>query len=125
MIAAPVPAPVGVGAGAAVVPGPHAKGATMVIEYLTFEIEPADLASWLEVEERTWSRFLERQPGFVRKQMWVERGETRLVHAVIWWADQASWNACAGPALAAVDEAMGPWFRDAISCRVFEVVRDC
>ena len=96
----------------------------MIVEYLTFAIDAADMAPWLDAEERTWSRFLERQPGFVRKQMWAEEGRTGVVHAVIWWADQASWDACNGPALAAVDESMGPWFRHPTSCRTFAVVRD-
>lgn len=96
----------------------------MVVEYLTFEVDPADRARWLEVEERTWSRFLERQPGFVSKQMWVERDHVHLVHAVIVWADEASWQAIPAAELAAIDESMGPWFREP-TCRVFDVIRDC
>lgn len=96
----------------------------MVIELLTFAVDAVDLDAWLAVEGRTWSRFLEQRPGFVRKQMWVERGDTDRVHAVIWWVDQAAWDATNGPELAAVDESMGAWFREALTCRVFDVVRD-
>lgn len=96
----------------------------MVVEYLTFAVEPTELARWLEVEEQIWSRFLEQQPGFVRKQMWVERGDEPHVHAVIWWRDMDAWQAVGAEAVARVDELMGPWLREAISCRTFDVVRD-
>lgn len=96
----------------------------MVVEYLTFAVEPGELARWLEVEERIWSRFLEEQPGFVRKQMWVERGDEPHVHAVIWWRDMDAWQAVGADAVARVDELMGPWLREAVSCRTFDVVRD-
>lgn len=96
----------------------------MVIEYLTFIIDPAERDGWLAVEEQTWSRFLERQTGFVSKQMWVERDQPGAVHAVIVWQDEASWHAIPHDELAAVDQAMGSWMRDP-TCRVFDVIRDC
>lgn len=96
----------------------------MVIEYLTFIIDPSELAEWLAVEEQTWSRFLERQPGFVSKQMWVERDLPNEIHAVITWQDEASWHAIAHDDLAEVDRSMGAWMREP-TCRVFDVIRDC
>jgi len=42
----------------------------MVVEFLTFTVPPHELDQWLAVEQQHWSRFLARQPGFVRKQMW-------------------------------------------------------
>ncbi len=95
----------------------------MVVEYLTFVVDPADRAEWLEVEEATWSRFLERQPGYVRKQVWVERGLLDHVHAIIWWESEELWQAIPADELAAVDRAMGQWYREC-SCRVFDVLRD-
>ena len=53
----------------------------MVIEFLTFAVTPDERVEWMEVEEPTWSRFLERQPGFVRKQLWVDVDEEQHVHA--------------------------------------------
>lgn len=51
----------------------------MVIEYLTFTVAADDQPAWLEVEEATWSRFLEGQPGFVAKQMWRERDRPDVI----------------------------------------------
>jgi uncharacterized protein (TIGR03792 family) len=95
----------------------------VVVEYLTFVVDPADRAEWLEVEEATWSRFLERQPGYVGKQVWAERGLVDHVHAIIWWESEELWQAIPADELEAVDRAMGRWYREC-SCRVFEVLRD-
>lgn len=96
----------------------------MVVEFLTFEVDPAERDEWLRVEESVWSRFLETVPGFVSKQMWVERDEPAKVHAVIVWRDDQSWAAVGAERCAEVDARMGTWFRDA-TCRTFDIVRDC
>ncbi|MDH3753106.1 MAG: TIGR03792 family protein [Acidimicrobiia bacterium] len=96
----------------------------MVIELLTFTVSPVDRAQWLEVEERTWSRFLESQDGFVRKEMWVSAADESQVHAVIWWASLAQWKAIGPDAVRAVDDRMGEWFREP-TVRTFDVVREC
>ena len=56
--------------------------------------------------------------------MWVERDRPDEVHAVITWQDDESWLAIAQAELAAVDQSMGTWRRDA-TCRVFDVIREC
>ena len=96
----------------------------MVIEYLTFHIDPTERDTWMAAEEVTWSRFLEQQPGFVAKQMWVERDRPDEVIAVITWQDEASWHAIPADELAAVDASMGAAFLNATSCRVFDVIRN-
>ena len=96
----------------------------MIIEFLTFRLTPGELADWLPHDEAAWSRFLERQDGFVSKQIWVERGVADEVHAVITWRDEASWKAIPQADLDAVDRALGPWVRTP-SCRTFDLVRDC
>ncbi len=95
----------------------------MVIEMLTFAVSAADRPEWLEVEEQTWSRFLEQQSGFVRKEMWVEQDDPDHVHAVIWWETMEQWKAIGREAVAAIDDSMGEWFRPA-TMRVYDVVRD-
>ena len=96
----------------------------MVIEMLTFAIDPTQRDAWLAKEERVWSRFLERQPGFVRQEMWVSAGDDDEVHAVIWWESMQAWKAISAEAVAAVDEQMGEWFREP-SMRAFHVLREC
>lgn len=94
----------------------------MVVELLTFEVEPAERDEWLRIEESVWSRFLERQPGFVRKEMWMGPDDSSAVHAVIWWESMASWKAIGPDTVAEVDEQMGEWLRVA-TCQALEVLR--
>ncbi len=96
----------------------------MVIEMLTFAVGAAERTEWLVVEERTWSRFLEQQPGFVRKEMWVEEGDDDHVHAVIWWESMELWKAVGPDEAAAVDASMGEWMRET-TMRVHHVIREC
>lgn len=94
----------------------------MVVEFLTFSVPENELDEWLVVEERHWSRFLERQDGFVRKEMWRSQAEPTTVHAVIWWESLEQWQAIPTAELDAVAAAMGTDERPA-TCQAFEVVR--
>jgi uncharacterized protein (TIGR03792 family) len=94
----------------------------MVIEFLTFRVDPAERAEWLPVEEETWTRFLERQPGFVRKELWTNRDDPFEVHAIIWWQNQESWFSITAAQVDQVDAAMGPWLRPATSMRIYDVI---
>ena len=96
----------------------------MVVEMLTFEVAPSERDAWLSVEEQVWSRFLEAQPGFVRKEMWVSSDNPVSVHAVIWWESLEQWKAITPAQVADVDARMGEWFRDA-TVQAFDMVRDC
>lgn len=104
--------------------------APMVVELLTFTVPPDELDGWLEVEEQHWTRFLERQPGFVRKEMWrgttVEGAEPpagpERIHAVIWWRSVEEWKAIPADELQRVVEAMGPHERTAV-CHAYDVLR--
>lgn len=102
----------------------------MIVEFLTFSVPPDELEEWLQVEERHWTRFLERQPGFVRKEMWrgadVEgaepAGPVDRVHAVIWWSSVEAWKAIPTEELERVVEAMGPYERTP-TCLAYDVLR--
>ncbi len=95
----------------------------MVIEFLTFHVEPSERHEWLHREEQHWSRFLERQPGFVRKEIWEPADSPAVIHAVIWWESMEHWKAIPQDELDEVATAMGEWERPA-TCGVFEVLRE-
>jgi uncharacterized protein (TIGR03792 family) len=104
----------------------------MVVEFLTFVVPAEERTEWLEIEEQHWSRFLERQPGFVRKEIWVpevhlnsdDSSTAHLkVHAVIWWESLEAWQAIPQDQLDAVAQAMGPHERAAV-CETFTVQRE-
>ncbi len=94
----------------------------MVVEFLTFTVPVDERDEWLRVEEQHWSRFLERQPGFVRKEMWADVDDPTALHAVIWWASMDAWTSIPQDALDEVIAAMGPHERTA-TCVAYDVVR--
>ena len=94
----------------------------MVIEFLSFAIDPVDVDEWVDADERTWTAFLSTQDGFLGKQVWVERDHPGTVHAVIAWRDEAAWQAIPADQLDAVDALMGEW-RRVPSARIFDVHR--
>ncbi len=96
----------------------------MVIEFLTFRIDPDDRAEWLSHEEHHWSRFLEQQDGFVSKQMWAPVDDPTTVHAVIWWESEDHWKSIPRDELDAVAAAMGPHEREP-TMTAYRVIREC
>ena len=103
--------------------GPRLATVTqMVIEWLTFAVPADEQDEWLDIEESIWTRFLETQPGFVRKEVWVEDNSPDLVHAVIWWESLALWKQITPEQVDAVDQRMGKAWR-ACTMRVYDVRR--
>jgi len=94
----------------------------MVIEWLTFEVPAHEQDEWLDIEEGIWTRFLEVQPGFVRKEVWVEDSSPDLVHAVIWWESLAQWKQITPEQVDEVDQRMGQAWR-ACTMKVYDVRR--
>lgn len=94
----------------------------MVVEFLTFTVAVDELERWLEIEQRHWTRFLEQQAGFVRKEMWRSQDDPNIVHAAIWWESMADWKSIPAADLDRIVVDMGKHER-AASCVAFDVVR--
>lgn len=94
-----------------------------VIEFLTFRVPVAEREEWLRIEEQHWSRYLELQDGFIRKEVWVAADDPESVHAVIWWETLEQWKAIPAEGLAAVERAMGDHERTA-TCNTYELLRN-
>lgn len=94
----------------------------MVIEMLTFDIPSDEQPEWLALEEQVWSRFLEQQPGFVGKEIWIEDVRPDQILVVIWWESMDLWKRITPEQVAEVDQGMGDAWRDC-TMRVFEVAR--
>jgi len=95
----------------------------MVVELLTFMV-PSDLVErWLRADAEVWTSFLEKQPGFVRKEVWQSdrelsrlAGDTnpieaceghQMYQAVIWWESLESWKAIDSQQVDSIDAGMG------------------
>ena len=93
----------------------------MIVEFLTFSVDAADLPRWLEVEREVWTGYLQTVPGFVRKEVWQDPARADSVHAVIWWESRQAWQAISREQVAAVDERVGEGYREP-TAREFTVV---
>jgi uncharacterized protein (TIGR03792 family) len=94
----------------------------MVVEFLTFTVPVDELDSWLTIEREHWTRFLERQEGFVRKEMWRSQDDPTAVHAVIWWETMEHWKSIPDSELDRIIAAMGEHERPA-TCVAYDVLR--
>ncbi|MEM7287210.1 MAG: TIGR03792 family protein [Actinomycetota bacterium] len=94
----------------------------MVVEMLSFDVDPQVRGAWLEADARVWTAFLETCDGFVRKEVWVDADdEGAPVRVVIWWGSMAQWKAVGPEAVAEADARMGDLAVEP-TCRAFEVV---
>lgn len=101
-------------------PHRHLGSAPMVVELLTFRIDPVDHAAWLAADAEVWTAFLATVDGFEAKQVWVADDDPWRVEAVIWWRSKADWDAVTPEQVAAVDAAMGELRREP-TCRSLRV----
>ena len=81
----------------------------MVIEFLTFTVPTSIQKQWKALDEAVWTRFLEKQEGFVQKELWQSPEDTEKLHAVIWWRDKDSWKAITDEQIRIVDMEMGDY----------------
>ena len=95
----------------------------MVIEFLTFTVPTSVQNHWKALDEAVWTRFLEKQEGFVRKELWQSPGNPEKLHAVIWWRDKDSWKAISDEQIGIVDKGMGDYLIEP-EMREFLVITD-
>lgn len=93
----------------------------MIVERLTFAIDPLHLDDWIRVDHDVWTAHLVTRVGFLGKQVWAERG-TNLVHAIVLWENEADMLAMTTNDVAELDREMASWHRVA-TVEVFDVLR--
>lgn len=94
----------------------------MVVEFLSFRVPADERDRWLDMDAEHWTAFLEKRPGFVRKEVWVDAEDPEAVTAVIWWRTLEEWRSIPQEELDTVIERMGPYERSA-RLTTFDVVR--
>jgi uncharacterized protein (TIGR03792 family) len=74
----------------------------MVIEWLTFEMEPQHRATFIERDTEIWTAALQQYPGFLSKEVWIAPDHAGQVNLVIRWATREQWKAVPAAALAEI-----------------------
>jgi uncharacterized protein (TIGR03792 family) len=84
----------------------------MYIEYLRFQIKPGFQERFIQLDEELWTRSLSQNPGFHKKEVWLNPEDPTDLVIVIWWSDREQWKAIPNAELQAIDqritEAIGP-----------------
>ncbi len=78
----------------------------MVIEWLQFNVPPEKRSAFLERDEAVWTQGLQKYPGFIGKETWIDPQTTNII-LVIRWETRQQWKAIPQADLDALDRQMG------------------
>ena len=65
---------------------------SMVIEWLEFTMNPEARDRFVQLDLEIWNPFLQTKPGFLRKQIWLDRNDTHRVIIMVEWSDRKLWK---------------------------------
>lgn len=78
----------------------------MVIEWLKFQVPPERWEAFIQRDEEVWTAGLQKFPGFLGKEVWIEPEQNEVV-LVIRWQTQEDWDAFPAEEGEKLDQAMG------------------
>ena len=78
----------------------------MVIEWLKFKVPPELWEAFIQRDEEVWTAGLQKFPGFLGKEVWIEPEQNEIV-LVILWQTQEDWDAFPTEEVEKLDQAMG------------------
>ena len=93
-----------------------------IVEELVLQVDARDVDAFLDADARVWTTFLSRQPGFLRKEVWLPADRPNTVVVMGWWQTRELWKAITDEHVAAVDREKGEWYREPV-LREHAVVR--
>jgi uncharacterized protein (TIGR03792 family) len=76
----------------------------MVIEWLTFAVDPDNRETFIRLDKETWTVALSQYPGFISKEVWISPDLLDQVIIVIRWQTRQQWKAIPQDVLDAVQE---------------------
>ncbi|MGF1570105.1 MAG: TIGR03792 family protein [Nodosilinea sp.] len=76
----------------------------MVIEWLTFAVEPEHRETFIRLDHDIWTAALSRYPGFITKEVWISPDLLDQVVVVIRWQTREQWKSIPQSDLDAIEE---------------------
>lgn len=76
----------------------------MYIEYLRFQIKPGFQARFLELDEKLWTQKLAENPGFHKKEVWLNPEDPTDLVVIVWWSSREQWKSITPEDVQAIDE---------------------
>jgi uncharacterized protein (TIGR03792 family) len=98
----------------------------MVIEWLTFAVDPDHRETFIRLDAEIWTAALSQYPGFMAKEVWISPDLLDQVVTVIRWQTREQWKAIPQDALDEVQaqfEQAATFPHRLIDCREYQVRR--
>lgn len=64
----------------------------MVIEWLTFEVDPEKRETFIQIDDEIWTAALRQYPGFISKEVWISPEQLGQVVFVVHWQTREQWK---------------------------------
>ena len=64
----------------------------MVIEWLEFKVVPKFRERFIQIDREVWTATLEKYPGFLGKEVWLDPNKVDRVFLVIRWQTREQWK---------------------------------
>lgn len=78
----------------------------MVIEYLKFRVPSELQEAFIETDKAVWTTGLQRFPGFLGKEVWLDVARNEIL-IIVRWATKEQWKSIPQEAIDALDRQMG------------------
>ena len=80
------------------------KDVAYPIEHLVFKIDdPAMVNTFIQLDELIWTTALAKYPGFISKEVWINREVPGDVHTILIWETMEAWKSIPIEALKVID----------------------
>ncbi|MBD2101193.1 TIGR03792 family protein [Leptolyngbya sp. FACHB-261] len=79
----------------------------MVIEWLRFRMRPEQREAFIQRDAEVWTAGLQKFPGFLGKEIWIDPNQSTDVVAVTRWETREQWKTIPQSELDALDRRMG------------------
>lgn len=75
-----------------------------VVEVLRFNMDPSNIDEFLELENQIWTAYLEKQKGFIGKDVWIGETDPGEIRVLVYWNSTEEWKAVPVEELIDVDK---------------------
>ncbi len=97
----------------------------MYIEYLRFRVEPLLRDQFVQQDKAIWTVALSQNPGYHKKEVWLNPEDPGEIIAAIWWSDRGQWKAIPITELTALEaqftQAMGAGTYELVEAREYHL----
>ena len=76
----------------------------MIVEWLRFRVPPSQRDLFLDKDKKIWTNTLQKYPGFVSKQIWLNPNQSEEIIIIIHWQNRELWKSIPEEDLAQIEQ---------------------